>query len=134
MSSSTNPFKYPEYNAWVAKLASEGARVATVAVLADCRKLTVGNVELGRDTFHEMAKIKRKESADWIPEGVNFKKLPNPLGEIYKKQNIVKIAASNVLKFFLDKDVKSDHGYNFMWEYKATVNALKYSGQGVLKS
>ena len=134
MSSSTNPFKYPEYKAWVAKLASEGARVATAVVMADGRKLTIGNVELGRDTFNEMAKMKRKESADWIPEGGNFKKLPKPLGEIYKTQNIVKIAASNVLKFFLDKEVKFGHGDNFMWEYEAPVNALKYSGQGVLKS
>ena len=115
-------------------MASGGARVATAVVMADGRKLTMGNVELGSDTFQEMAKIKRKECADWIPEAVTLKKLPKPLGEIYKTQNRVKTAASNVLKFFLDKDMKFVHGNNFIWEYKIPVYALKYSSQGVLKS
>ena len=46
----------------------------------------------------------------------------------------MKTAASNVLKFLLDKDMKFGHGNNFMWEYKIPVYALKYSSQGVLKS
>ena len=40
-----NPFKFPEYKAWIEKLSREGARVATAVVLADGRKMTLGNVE-----------------------------------------------------------------------------------------
>ena len=90
MSNSKNPFKYPEYMAWVEKLAKEGAKVATALVLADGRKMTMGNMELGRDTFQDMIKLQRKKSADWIPEAADLKKLPKPLGEIYKNQNRVK--------------------------------------------
>ena len=134
MSDYINPFKYPEYKAWIEKLSREGARVATAVVLADGRKMTMGNVELGRDTFQEMIKIKRKDSTDWIPEATELKKLPKPLGEIYKNQNKVKTAASYVLKFFLEKEVKFGHGENFMWDFEVPVDRLKYSSQGALNS
>ena len=109
---------YPaEYMAWVEKLAKEGAKVASALVLADGRKMTMGNMELGRDTFQDMIKLQRKKSADWIPEAADLKKLPKPLGEIYKNQNRVKTAASHVLKFFLGKEVKFGYGDNFMWDF-----------------
>ena len=81
-----------------------------------------------------MIKIKRKDSTDWIPEATELKKLPKPLGEIYKNQNKVKTAASYVLKFFLEKEVKFGHGENFMWDFEVPVDRLKYSSQGALNS
>ena len=65
-------------------MAREGERVATAVVMADGRKLTMGNVELGSDMFQEMAKIKRKEYADWILEAVTLNELQRPLGSYIK--------------------------------------------------